>query len=94
MTQFLDGSASERPNAYSSGRIAQECARLTTRMRQLKQKSAWALNMAYFGGVMAVMQDHAVPGVLGDLGFDYRWQHEWSGKNIDLREEFMPLVCS
>mmetsp|Transcript_35579 Transcript_35579/g.74992 ORF Transcript_35579/g.74992 Transcript_35579/m.74992 type:complete len:514 (-) Transcript_35579:210-1751(-) len=77
---------------YSSGYLTEQLCRIDEKLEGAKDKSAWAMTMSYLGGMFVCIQPSLTPNIIGDLVFHYRWQHEWFGRDLDLREDLLPLI--
>ena len=78
---------------YTSGYLTKQLTRIARRLDRAKDKSSWALALSYLGGMFALVQPSLTPKIIGDLGFHHRWQHEWFGKDLDVRLDLLPLVA-
>jgi len=88
---YLDGS---HDTIYTSDYLSKQLIRIDKRLTRAKDKSSWALALSYLGGMFALVQPHLTPKIIGDLGFHHRWQHEWFGKDLDVRLDLLPLVAT
>ena len=77
---------------YTSGHLTKQLIRIRRRLDHAKDNSSWTLALSYLGGMFALVQPSLTPKIIGDLGFDYRWQREWFGKDLDVRLDLLPLV--
>jgi len=89
---YLDGG---RPTTYSSGELSTNLHALAVHMQGLPDRGAWALYMAYLGGMQADVCETIFPTSAtgaGDLGACYHWFTDWYGEDMDPRSCFAVLA--
>lgn len=80
------------PTIYTSPKFLQIISDIYRKLSGARDQSTWALSLSYLGGMFYRLQPFVTPSIIGDLGFHYRWQVEWFGKDLNVREQLLPLL--